>query len=449
MRMQIKNKTAKCWFANNRSMRKQRIGWILSVVLFSYLFPGILNAEVKYPLDALNASEITATVAILRNAGYADNSTLFAAITLQEPAKSFVLAWKEREPIPRTALAITRRSEKTYETVVDLISGKVVSHKEIPGVQPFVTVPEIVSAIKIVTEDPRMQEGLRKRGITDFEQLFCAPRTVGNFGREEEKTKRLVKVDCFDMRGVKTDLFANPIEGLFATVDLDRAQVLEITDLGVVPVPGGNSELDPTSIGAQREVKPVVQSMPKGSNIQQDGSMVNWQKWSFHVRWDIRAGVIVSNVSFKDGDAIRSVLYQGSLAEIFVPYQDPTKGWYFRNYMDEGDYGFGTMASPLVPGADCPESALFLSPVISNAGGGVDALQNRVCIFERSTGEPVWRHYEFLTEALESRPAIELIVRYISTVGNYDYVLDWIFDRSLFSQEQVQACWRFIATKLL
>ena len=97
--------------------------------------------------------------------------------------------------------------------------------------------------------------------------------------------------------------------------------------------------------------------------------------------------------------------------------------------MDEGDFGFGTMASPLVPGADCPASATFLSPVMSNVSGGVDTLENRVCVFERSTGDPVWRHYDLITQALESRPATEVVVRYIATVGNYDYVLDWIFDQ--------------------
>ena len=191
----------------------------------------------------------------------------------------------------------------------------------------------------------------------------------------------------------------------------------------------GNSELDPASTGVQKNVKPVIQSSPEGSNIHLDGSFVQWQKWSFHVRWDIRAGVIISMATFNEKDEPRSVLYQGYLSEIFVPYQDPTKGWYYRNYMDEGDFGFGTMASPLIPGADCPASAMFLSPVMSNVSGGVDTLENRVCVFERSTGEPVWRHYDLITQALESRPATEVVVRYIATVGNYDYVLDWVFDQ--------------------
>ncbi len=370
-----------------------------------------------------------ATTAILRSAGLVDDKTLIASIDLLEPPKADVLAWKTGDPIPRSAKVVLRRNSTTIEAVVDLGKRAVASHREVPGVQPFVTLPEILSAISTTTADPRMQAGLRKRGITDFDKLFCAPRTVGNFGTEDERTKRITKIDCFDIRDVKTDVFAKPIEGLFATVDLDSGKVLEVTDLGVVPVPGGNSELDRASTGPQRVVRPIVQSAPEGSNITLDGSMVHWQKWSFHLRWGIREGVVLSLVKYQDGDRSRSVLYEGHLSEIFVPYQDPTEGWYYRNYMDAGDYGFGTFASPLIPGADCPASAIYLSPVMSNVAGGADVQDKRICIFERSPGEPAWRHYDFITLVTESRPATELVVRYIAAVGNYDYVLDWVFDQ--------------------
>ncbi len=399
----------------------------LVLLFFVAILPVVTEAQ--HPLDALDASEIKATTAILRQAGHVDDQTLVASITLKEPLKADVFAWRKGDPIGRKAKVVLRRNAKTFESIVDLVNRKVLSHQEIPGAQPFVTLPEILTAIKIVTGDAKMQEGFRKRGLTDFEKIFCAPRTAGNFGKKIEKTKRIVKVDCFDVRGIKTDVFANPIEGLFATLDLDRGEVLEVTDLGVVPVPGGNSELDAASIGTQRETKPIIFSAPEGSNIRIDGSFVHWQNWSFHLRWEIREGVVVSLVKYKDRDETRSVLYQGHLSEIFVPYQDPTKGWYYRNYMDEGDYGFGTMATTLVAGADCPQTSTFLSPIMSSYTGGADTLENRVCIFERSQGDPVWRHYDLMTQALESRPGIELVVRYIATVGNYDYVMDWIFDQ--------------------
>lgn len=401
---------------------------VLTAVLLASL-SGVAHGAARHPLDALDASEITEATAILRRAGHVDDGTLIASLTLQEPPKAEVLAWQSGDALPRQAKAVLRHDAKTFEALVDLDSRKVLAHREMPGVQPMVSLPEILSAIELTTGDSRMQEGLRKRGITDFGQLFCAPRTAGNFGADDERTRRIVKVDCFDIRGVKSDVFANPVEGLVATVDLDAREVLDVSDFGVVPVPGGNSELDPASTGPLRPLKPVVQSATDGGNISLDGSMVRWQNWSFHVRWELREGVVVSLVNYLDGGRPRSVLYQGHLSEIFVPYQDPTAGWYYRNYMDAGDYGFGTMASPLVPGADCPADAHYLSPVMANAAGGADVLDKRICIFEVAPGEPVWRHYDFITQALESRPATKLVVRYIATVGNYDYVLDWVFDQ--------------------
>jgi primary-amine oxidase len=401
---------------------------LLLAACFAWIPVTALGAA-QHPLDGLDASEITATTAILRQAGHVDDKTLIASLTLQEPPKAAVLAWRAGDPLVRQAKTVLRHDGKTYEAVVDLGSRQVKSHRHVPGVQPMVTLPEILSAIELTTGDPRMRDGLRKRGITDFGQLFCAPRTAGNFGATDETTRRIVKVDCFDIRGVKSDVFANPIEGLVATVDLDARTVLDVTDLGVVPIPGGSSELDPASTGPMRPLKPVVQSATDGGNVTMDGSMVRWQNWSFHVRWELREGVVVSLVNYLDGGRPRSVLYQGHLSEIFVPYQDPTDGWYYRNYMDAGDYGFGTMASPLVPGADCPADAIYLSPVMANAAGGADVLDKRICIFEVAPGEPVWRHFDFITLALESRPATKLVVRYVATVGNYDYMLDWVFDQ--------------------
>ena len=88
----------------------------------------------------------------------------------------------------------------------------------------------------------------------------------------------------------------------------------------------------------------------------------------------------------------------------------------------------GTMGSLLVAGADCLKEAVFLSPVMANPTGGADTLENYICIFERATGEPTWRHFDMHSKALDSRPDVELIVRFIATVGNYDYLFDWIFD---------------------
>jgi primary-amine oxidase len=50
-----------------------------------------------------------------------------------------------------------------------------------------------------------------------------------------------------------------------------------------------------------------------------------------------------------------------------------------------------------------------------------------VCIFERITGDPAWRHYASGAGKVDGVQQMELVVRHIPTVGNYDYVIDYVF----------------------
>ena len=166
-----------------------------------------------------------------------------------------------------------------------------------------------------------------------------------------------------------------------------------------------------------------------------DGNFVEWQKWRFHIRFERRSGPVVSLVTYDR----RQVMYQGSLAEIFVPYQDPDANWFYRTYMDAGEFGFGLLASPLAPGLDVPENAVLLDGLVAAAIPNPDLpviplpLSRVIGIFERLTGDPAWRHFEQFAPgggAYEGRAAVELVVRSIAQVGNYDYLVDWIFTQS-------------------
>ena len=205
-------------------------------------------------------------------------------------------------------------------------------------------------------------------------------------------------------------------------------------DTGVIPVPAQTQNFDEATVaarfGLRPALKPIRITQPQGKNFTIDGDFIEWQKWRFHVRFERRAGTVVSLVTY-DG---RQVMYQGSLAEVFVPYQDASTNWFYRTFMDEGEFGFGALSSPLRLGLDVPENAVLVDGLISAALPDPTApvvplpLPAVVGVFERVTGNPSWRHFEFLANnAYEGRAEVELVVRIIAQVGNYDYLIDWIF----------------------
>lgn len=164
--------------------------------------------------------------------------------------------------------------------------------------------------------------------------------------------------------------------------------------------------------------------------------MVNWDIWRFRWRTDKRPGLVLSNVDVRDGEEWRSVLYQAHLSEVFVPYMDPSEGWYWRTYMDSGEYGFGLFLTPLRKNIDCPDYATFLPAVINDDAGNPMEIPDAICIFERDIGDPAWRHFEVFEQGpdkfvpAEGRPETELVIRSASEVSNYDYLIDYRFKQN-------------------
>jgi len=408
-----------------------RIWWISSIVLaIAAAGRAVGQGAPTHPLDALTAPEINRTVEILTAKKRVDSETRYPSITLVENSKQSVLAWTPGQPFERLARATYLRSGAIHEAVVDLTSGKIVSDQEVKDHQSLILFEEFLGASEMVKSDPRWQAAMRKRGYTSYDKIICAPLTVGPVVDERYRGLRLLNVPCFDTAGAVNHIYGRPIENVLAVVDVRNRKVLDVIDLGVVPVPAEvpSSGYDPAT-STRSGIKPVQIISPSGDNFTLGGSTINWDKWSFHLRVDKRVGPVISRVTYRDGDRIRQVAYQMNTSEMFVPYMEPSKTWAYRAYMDIGEYGFGALSSPLKPGSDCPVNAKFLDAVVSDDHGKPLTLKNVVCVFERDTGEPLWRHYEVFTESHESRPNVELVVRMAPEVGNYDYLLDWAFNR--------------------
>lgn len=395
----------------------------LAVVFAAWTLP--VQAADLHPLDPLTAEEITRTIQVAAASGKVNRATRAAGLTLMEPDKAAVLAWRPGAPAHRRALAVLRIDGETYEVVVDLSRGEIDGWTHIPGAQPAIRSDEWAAAQDLVKADPGWRSAMQARGYEDFEQIFCESLSAGYFGRPAEEGRRLLNMPCYDVAGAETNIYARPIEGLVATVDIAAGEVVALIDQGVVPV---GSEAHQFGAGAieTRPMRPVRGQAPEGWNFTLDGRTVAWQGWSFHLGFDQRFGSVLSLVRHDDEGRERMVLYQGHVSEVFVPYMEDSPSWSFRTYLDAGEFGLGTLASPLAPGVDCPEDAVFLDATLTGATGQPYTRERVLCIFERDTGVPLWRHYEALRDTHAGRRATELVVRSIPSVAHYDYVVDWV-----------------------
>lgn len=405
----------------------------LFAVVALFVFPAFAeDAEpipVFHPMDALTKEEVATAADLLRKAKAADDKTLFGAFTLQEPPKQVVRAWQDGQLLPpRQAFVVIRRQQKTFEAVVDITAAKVVAVNERPGLHPIVLDDNWTRARDFFIKDSRFKAALAKRGLKDDGNILCTPNSAGWFPGEDYGGRHILKVPCYSTINNLHPSLARPVEGLIGVVDAETGEVLDVFDREVVampPVPKGYGSGLPTKNPAIARLGFAVEGI---GNLKLSGNLnVNWLDWRFHVRADKRAGMILSLLQFNDKKQWRDMAYQMNVSEMFVPYMDPNPAWSYRAFMDAGEFGLGYLLSSLMPGVDCPETAAFIDVTLPNDTGGTYVKERGLCIFERPTGDPAWRHYSAGSKLVRGEPQIELVVRHIPTLGNYDYVVDYVF----------------------
>ncbi|XP_057463514.1 amine oxidase [copper-containing] gamma 2-like [Actinidia eriantha] len=392
----------------------------------------------QHPLDPLTAQEIIKTRSILSS--YAPFSSSFPAIHslyLDEPEKNQVLEWKKGDPMPsRKAHVIGVLGRQTHVLVVDLDLGLVTSHVTDPvSGYPALTMEDLSAALQVAQSNEEFNNSIRARGV-EFSDLSCITPSAGWYGLNEEG-RRLVKVQCYSGQGT-VNYYMRPIEGLTLTVDIDRREVVQFSDTGrAIPIPqSANTDYRYTAqddAPKMEPLNPISIEQPKGPSFRvEDGHIVKWANWVFHLKPDHRAGMIISRAMVQDSETggLRSVMYKGFASELFVPYMDPDEAWYFKTYMDAGEFGLGITAMSLVPLNDCPRYASYMDGLFVGPDGLPYVQPNMICLFERYAGDISWRHSELpITnmEIRESRPKMTLVARIVASIGNYDYIFDWEF----------------------
>jgi primary-amine oxidase len=394
----------------------------------------MLEQPVKHdahPLDRLTADEIRAARRIVEEHGLLSPTTRFTLLALEEPPKDDVLAFRAGDPIDRRirALLLDVATGAVRSVVASVTRGVIDSDVPVdPAVdgQPPIMLEELVTVDEIVKADPGWRAAMTRRGVVDFDLVRPCPLSAGDFGIAGEKGRRLLRVLSFLAHRPDDHCWAHPIDGVVAYVDLIERRVVQLIDHQDLPIPAeeGNFD-DPEYVGpARTDLKPLEITQPQGPSFRVDGNVVQWQNWSFRIGFDPREGLVLHQLSFRDGDRDRPLIYRASVAEMVVPYADPSPVRFWQNYFDAGEYLLGHQVNSLELGCDCLGEIHYFDAVLADGDGRPEHRPNAICMHEEDYGV-LWKHTDLFTESRETRRQRRLVISFFVTVGNYDYGFYW------------------------
>jgi primary-amine oxidase len=387
----------------------------------------------KHPLDRLTADEINATRALIDAANIVTPATRYAYVGLEEPPKAEVLAFRLGDEVTRRVRAtlLDLDTGRTRVAIVSLSSAEVESVTEVdPRVDGHAPVldDDLFAVDEIVKSDPGWREAMARRGVTDLDLVRPCPLSAGDYGLEGEEGRRMLRVLSFLQNRPEDHPWAHPVDGLVAFVDLVEKRVVRLIDHEDMPIPTeeGNFD-DPTYVGPDRQtLKPLEIIQPEGPSFTVEDDVVTWDNWRFRVGYDAREGLVLHQISYLEGGRERPLIYRASLAEMLVPYGDPSPVRFWQNYFDAGEYLLGQQVNSLVLGCDCLGEIHYFDVVLADTRGEVKQVQNAICMHEEDYGV-LWKHTDIFTGSAETRRQRRLVVSFFATIGNYDYGFYWYF----------------------
>ena len=380
-----------------------------------------------HPLEPLTASEVAKAVSLLNQQGKVTPTTRFVSVSLKEPPKETVHDRSTTPPREAFVVLFDNGTNTCHEATLSLTHAKLLAYRAVPGVQPTMTVDEQVECERAVLNSPEFKAALKQHyGIDDTRLVMVDIWSAGNYGSEEDRTKRLARPLCFVRSEPGENGYVRPIEGLRPVVDLNTMQVLRVEDYGAWPLPPGECNYAASRVSPQRaDVKPIDITQPEGPSFDVHGYQVTWQKWKFVIGFNAREGLTLHHLRYDDEGRERSVLYRASLTEMVVPYGDPSPTQRRKNAFDVGEYGMGMCANSLELGCDCLGLIRYFDAHLCTSRGEPLTIKNAICMHEEDFGI-LWKHTDRrLPETPEVRRSRRLVISSICTVENYEYGFFW------------------------
>lgn len=152
--------------------------------------------------------------------------------------------------------------------------------------------------------------------------------------------------------------------------------------------------------------------------------------WSFYYSYTATLGVLLYDIRFKG----ERIMYELSMQEATSQYGGYQPKAASTMYQDT-HFTMGAQIGALLEGYDCPFGSTMLDMFAHELNSTI-VRPNTVCVFERDPDVPLSRHrYEVMGDGdnmfdFDYLGVVKdsiLTMRYVSTIGNYDYMFDYSF----------------------
>lgn len=397
-----------------------------------------------HPLDPLSAQEIKTVTSVLSKF-YAGKPIGFNTVSLKEPIKKAYYQWKDHNgPLPpRLAyyVIVEQGVNGVHEGVVDIPSLTVVESKQTAGVQPILSPDDLQATEDIIRSDPNVIKQCEISGVPKEEManVYCDAWTIG-YDERWGASRRLQQALMYWRSDEDDSHYSHPLD-FCPIVDMNEKKVvfIDIPNRRRKVSKHKHSSFHPKHVaekfgtkenpsGFRQDAKPYNVTQPEGVSFKMDGHVMEWSNFKFHIGFNYREGIVLSDITFNDHGNVRPLFHRISLSEMIVPYGSPDFPHQRKHALDIGEYGAGNCTNPLSLGCDCKGVIHYMDAHFPNKAGDAVTVKNAVCIHEEDDGL-LFKHSDFRDDFQTTvvTRGTKLIVSQIFTAANYEYCLYWTF----------------------
>lgn len=396
-----------------------------------------------HPFAAITDAEIRLTSKLLKDL-HGDAYVHFTQMDRLDPPKKDMLKYLDADRYGGALPEIARRTfayyylnskMPLYKALVNVSHGHVITSAPVVGAAAGPLLPEDLGAIEsAAVEHPLVKAEIEKLRLPSHIKIAIDPWMYGT--DSDDVAEPLIqcyvylKVDHPDANHYSIPVKFAPVFKLltreFVRMDFLPAGFDEKT-IATQPwfeVPAVEYHPDLNGEAVLRDIKPLIVQQPEGASFTVEGSQIKWQGWEFYACTNAREGVVLYDVHFKG----RSLFYRIALNEMTVPYGDPRAPYHRKQAFDLGDCGFGVNANQLNLGCDCLGVIKYLDTLRIDRDANPVKLTNTVCIHEQDYGI-LFKHVNYRNGNSIVTRRREFVIQTIATVGNYEYIINFVFDQ--------------------